>query len=90
MPVIADFLFDDVNREKFAAHGISERQVRQVLDNEHFIAPNRRRRSGEYLVIGRDDGGACLAIPVQRTHSRTLWRPLTAWYCKPQEWARLD
>jgi hypothetical protein len=87
---ITAFAFDDQNEAKFAAHGISARQVFQVLGNEHIILRNRKERRGSYLVIGRDDGGQCLAIPVTATADRTVWRPITAWPCKGVEEAALD
>lgn len=88
-PRILEFLFDDDNEEKFAAHGISARQVAQVLQNDHVVTRNRKGRRGLYLVVGRDHGGACVAIPVEATHTPALWRPITAWPCKPAEYALL-
>ena len=87
---IHDFLFDDDNEEKFAAHGITGEQVAQVLDDEFRVEPNRRGRRAAYLVIGRDWGGACIAVPVEPTYDPFLWRPVTAWPCKASEEARLD
>ena len=84
-PRIESFLFDEVNEEKFHAHGLTPLQVNQVLDNDHVILPNRQRRTGSYLIIGKDDGGACVAVPVTPTHDPLVWRPVTAWYCKERE-----
>lgn len=89
-PRIEAFLIDDENEEKIATHGLSARQVSQVLDNVHLVLRNRRRRRGLYLVIGRDNGGACIAIPVEPTHEATLWRPITAWPCKSHERTSLE
>lgn len=90
MPTIWDFLIDDHNSDKFAAHSISPRQVLQVLANPHILVPNRRGRAARYLMVGEDDGGACLAVPVAPTHEPELWRPITAWYCKDREKAALE
>lgn len=84
-PRIEAFLIDDENEQKIAEHGLSVRQVLQVLDNAHVILRNRKRRRGLYLVVGKDHGGACIAVPVEPTHETTLWRPITAWPCKSQE-----
>ena len=84
------FLFDEENEEKLAAHGISPRQVDQILDDEFLVVPNRKARRAACLVIGRDWGGACIAVPVEPTHDPYLWRPITAWLCKASEEARLD
>lgn len=86
---ILDFLFDDENIEEMARHGVTPRQALQVLDNGPRMGRNRRDRRATHLVIGVDDGGACIAIPVEPTHDRTLWRPVTAWFCKPHEWGWL-
>ena len=87
---IEAFLVDDANEEKFAGHGLSVRQVLQVLDDVHMILRNRRRRRGLYLIIGHDNGGACIAVPVTPTHQEDLWRPVTAWPCKPNERSILE
>ena len=84
-PRIKAFLFDDENEGEIAAHGLSSYRVIQVLDNNHTVLPNRKRRRGTYLIIGRDNGGSCISIPVERTHRATLWRPITAWPCKKGE-----
>ena len=88
-PEIADFLIDEDNEEKLVGHGLSVRQVLQILDNEYVLVPNRRERRGLYLVVGRDNGGACIAVPIEPTHIVDLWRPITAWPCKASELAQL-
>jgi len=90
MVQIRAFLFDDVNEAKLAAHGIRPEQLDQLLDEEFVAFPNRKERRGLYLVIGRDWGGMCIAAPVEATHDRYLWRPITAWPCKDSEATRLD
>ena len=87
---VAGFELDDVNEEKFALHGVTLRQVLQVLQNSFLIVPNRRDRTGLYLLLGRDNGGQCLAIPIQATPEADIWRPITAWTCKEHERARLN
>jgi uncharacterized DUF497 family protein len=89
-PRIEAFLIDDDNEDKFARHSLSARAVSQVLDNEHLILPNRKRRRARYLVIGLDNGGSCIAIPVEPTRDHTVWRPITAWPCKSTELAKLQ
>jgi hypothetical protein len=84
-PRIDTFLFDDENEDKITAHGLSVRQTIQVLENISVTLPNRRRRRGQYLIIGRDNGGACIAIPVERTNRVGVWRPITAWPCEKGE-----
>ena len=83
---ITDLLIDDDNWEKITAHGIQIGQLIQILAGQHVIVRNRR---AAYLLIGLDDGGACIAAPFERTAEPGVVRPVTAWYCKPSEWARL-
>ena len=87
---VASFVFDDANEAKFAAHGVSARQVDDVLDEQYIIVANRAKRSATHLIIGRDGNGTCLAIPVLQTNEPGVWRPLTAWRCKDSEKARLE
>jgi len=70
-------------------HGLSSRQVVQVLENPYLIVPNRKGRSAPYLLIGLDHGGGCIAIPILPTHDPAVWRPITAWRCKESERAQL-
>lgn len=84
-PHIESFIFDDENEEKIMSHGLSAYRVMEVLDNVHVVLPNRKGRRGVYLIIGRDNGGSCIAIPVERTLDPLLWRPITAWSCKTGE-----
>jgi uncharacterized DUF497 family protein len=83
-------VWDDRNEEKVRAHGLSPARVDQVLDNEHVIVPNRQGRPAPYMVIGRDHGGGCIAIPVLPTNDPGEWRPITAWRCKQSEDAILS
>lgn len=90
MPEILGFLMDDRNREKFAAHGLREWEVDQLLDDEFLVVPNRHGRSAPLLLIGRDHGGRCLVVPIDETAEEGVWRPITAWPCKDSELARLE
>ena len=82
---VADFQIDDANEAKFWSHGIEARPVVEVRDNHPVVKRNRKRRAADYVLIGRDNNGRCIAIPVVPTHDPYVWRPVTAWYCKPSE-----
>jgi hypothetical protein len=45
-PRIEAFLIDDENEEKIAAHGLSARQITEILENLHVVLRNRKRRRG--------------------------------------------
>ena len=90
IPSIGDFLFDDRNEDKMAEHGIRPRQVMQFLENEHVVVPNRKNRAAPLLLIGKDNGGACISVPIVPTHEPGTWYPITAWYSKESERDRLE
>lgn len=86
---VAAFLIDEENEDKFGRHSLSVEQVVQVLGGPYWIKRNRHGRRASHLLIGRDRQGRCLAIPIEPTYDRTLWRPVTAWRCKAHEAAWL-
>jgi uncharacterized DUF497 family protein len=88
-PYIEDFAFDEENEEEMAKHGISPEQLLQVLDGPYRVRKNRHQRRASHLILGRDRQSQCIAIPVEPTHVREIWRPVTAWFCKPHEWGWL-
>jgi hypothetical protein len=83
------FRFTARAEAKFWGHGITREQVEAVLHNYWVSIPNRRHRAADHLVIGLDNSGRCLTIPVLPTEDPVIWRPITAWYCKPSEAAKL-
>lgn len=89
IPWITGFLFDADNEDKMAVHGVTPDRVGQILDNDHVIVSNRRSRRGSFLVVGRDNGGAFVTVPVEPTHDPSIWRPITAWPSKGHEQAWL-
>lgn len=88
-PEIAMFLIDETNEEKFWAHGLTSLQVEEILENPFTVVSNRKSRRASYLLIGRDNSGQCIAVPVEVTPDPYVWRPITAWRCKISEAARL-
>lgn len=80
MPLIVGLMFDDANTEKMAAHGVTARQVLQVLDNNPWIGPNRKGSRAPFVMIGLDDGGKCITIPIEPVAGGEpdMWRPVTA------------
>jgi hypothetical protein len=76
--------------EKAAIHGITEAQLESVVANRHIVIRNRKGRAASHMMIGYDDQDRCLAVPVIPTDHPGTWRAVTAWYCKPSEYARLQ
>ncbi len=85
IPRIFVFVIDDMNEAKFARHRLRARQVTQVLGNRHVVVPNRKGRRGLYLVVGRDNGGEFISIPIEPTNDVSVWRPVTAYPSKRHE-----
>lgn len=88
--LIDAFMIDEDNEAKFWQHGLAADDILQVIDGPHIIERNRKERRASHLVIGRDRAGVCIAVPVESTHDRRVWRPVTAWRCKESEQARLS
>jgi hypothetical protein len=87
--VVTEFAWDDENEDKIAFHGLRSRDVDTVLYYPYIVDLNRMDQRAPYLLIGRNDHGACIAVPIEKTDEPTIWRPVTAWRCKRSEWARL-
>jgi hypothetical protein len=83
------FVIDDENSDKFWMHGLYPEEVAEVLLFPRVVRRNRKRRRASHLLIGRTERGECLAIPIEPTSNPRVWRPVTAWRCKPSEWAAL-
>jgi hypothetical protein len=86
---IVSFDITATAEDKFWMHGIRAKQVEAVLNHPWTVIRNRPDRAAPHLLIGRDEQGRCLAIPIAPTRDRLVWRPITAWYCKPSEAAKL-
>jgi hypothetical protein len=86
---IERFAYDEENEAKMAAHGIATGRLDQALNNRYVIRRNRAQRRAPFMFIGRDIDGDCIAAPIEETAAPGIWRPVTAWHCKPWEWSRL-
>lgn len=87
---VAQLRVNDRVKDKIWGHGIALHQVRALLTNRYVITRNRQRRTASHVLIGRNDQGRCLAIPMLATEDPYIWRAVTAWYCKPSEAAKLQ
>lgn len=85
MPTVKDFAFDAANIGKLDLHRLSRWQVVEALASVHVVIRNRKLGTAPFLLIGRDRGGRCIALPIEPTSDPTLWRPVTGWYCKQSE-----
>lgn len=90
MPIrIREFVIGERAAEKFWVHGITRRQVEEMLLNRMVVTLNCKDRAASHLAIGRDNHGRCVTVPIVPTADPSIWRPVTAWPCKPGEAAKL-
>jgi uncharacterized DUF497 family protein len=78
-PRVDELEFDDYNREELAQHGIDLLQVHAVLGRQPLFVRNKRGRTATYKVIGPDNSGTMLTIPIAPTAVPGQWRPVTGW-----------
>lgn len=80
--------WDDGNERELARHGILLLDVLQVFANDPAWARNKNNRSGQFKMIGRNDGGRRLTIVVLMAPDSNLARPITGWSSTPGEITR--
>ena len=76
---VSELQFDDENLSEVERHGVSMMQVQSVLEGEPRFFPNRKSRAATHLMIGPDNGGQMLSVPIIETPVKGIWRPVTAW-----------
>lgn len=87
---VAELLFDDVNEEKLAGHGVRAWEVRQVLDEAPVFFRNKQPNRATHIMVGPTFGGRLLTVPIEETAMPGVWRPVTAFDAGPQERARYE
>jgi len=76
---IRELEVDDENEAKLAAHGISVREVFQLLDDRIEVFANKKGRTAPYVMVGKTHGGRVIAAPIVETAVEGRWRPITGW-----------
>ena len=72
------FEWDDANLEHVGERGFAQFELDSVLDGAFFTLRNKRRRPGQYRVVGRTTGGRLVTIVVAPHPLAGVWRPVTA------------
>ena len=75
---VGPLVIDERNLTEMRRHGVSPREIEQVVSNRHITTPNPRGELGSILLIGETDGGRLLTVPLAPTADPTTWRPATA------------
>ena len=71
--------FDDANEAECARHGVTVREIRQVLEHEPAFFQNKRPHRAQRIMVGPTYGGRFLTVPLAETPVEGVWRPATAW-----------
>lgn len=82
--------WNDEAEAHIAEHGVTPREVNQMVENPHIIVRNRQRRRAPVLLIGRTHGGRVLSVPLAKTRDPGVWRPITAFPATEAQAALLD
>lgn len=85
---IEEFAWDDGNEPEVERHGVLPEQIDELLLHRWKVKRNPHRDEpgrGDWIMIGRDIGGACLQVVIEETSSPKKWRPVTARRCDPEE-----
>jgi hypothetical protein len=85
---IDDLEFDEYNEREMAAHGVTVREVLQVLECGFRILRNKKD-GADYLMVGKTLGGRWLTIPITPTGKPGVWRPATAFPSRSRDRANL-
>jgi hypothetical protein len=83
-----DVELDEANETEMGRHRVRGWEAAEVFCNGPVWAGNKRARSGEWLMVGRTDGGRALTVPVSYDPVRGVVRPITAWDSSASELAR--
>ena len=86
---VFELVFTDTGEDKLWSHGITTVQAQSVLLGRVVVTRNRAGRTAPYVLIGHDEHGRCLTLPIVPTDQWGVWRVITGWPCKPSEAARL-
>lgn len=66
-------------------HRVDIDHLYALIAGDYVVRRNRKHRAAPYLLIGEDNQGRCLAVPIVPTEDPHVWRPITAWECKRHE-----
>ena len=73
------FEWREEDEDELWDHRIRPFEVEQVRLNRPVWAPNRRGRSGDYIMVGKTDGGRRLTISVKVLADTRSLRAITGW-----------
>jgi len=77
--------FDEGNEEHATAHGVSTEELHQVFENGPRWLPNKKGRTGTYLMVGRTNGDRPIVAAVVYDEIRRAVRPIASRKCNDHE-----
>ncbi len=80
---------DDYNESEMNRHGVSVREVLQVVNGDFEVLRNAKAHDAPYLMVGKTLAGRWLTIPIVPTDQPGVWRPATAFPARQADRTRL-
>lgn len=64
---------------QYGKHNVTEKEVREVHSNfpEYFINKGENKRA-PIILVGSTNTGRMIVVPIEPTHIKSVWRPVTA------------
>ena len=73
------------NVAKLAAHGISQREVREIVAVDRWVTTVHPDYPDQVRIIGPTRAGRLLTIAMEATDDPVVWRPVTGWPSTDEE-----
>lgn len=73
------FRWDETNEAKLWNHGVEAWEVEEVFLNGPVWARNKKGRAGDYLMVGRTNGGRWLTVVLEVKEATREVRAITGW-----------
>jgi uncharacterized DUF497 family protein len=67
------------NTAHLARHGVRPHEAEQVFYNQGVLARNKRRSTGDWLLVGVTDGGRRLTLVLNYQAEKRTIRFITGW-----------
>lgn len=88
MPAFDELVFHD-NFEEHQAHAgrrvVTRVEALEAWDGRRRMIPNRKRQTGQYLLLGYTAAGRPITVVLLEARARGIWRAYTAWDTKPTD-----
>ena len=73
------------NLDKLAAHGVSQREVEELVAVNAWVVSGHAEYPDQLRVIGPTRAGRLLTVALAPTERPDVWRPITGWASTPAE-----